>query len=37
MNAAGIKTAATPSDIGSTLVERIKEEDGLYEKCLTVK
>ena len=37
MNECGIKTAATPSEIGETLIERIKEEDGLYEKCLTVK
>jgi succinyl-CoA synthetase alpha subunit len=37
MNECGIETAATPSEIGETLIERIKKEDGLYEKCLTVK
>ncbi|MFD2829753.1 succinate--CoA ligase subunit alpha [Corticicoccus populi] len=37
MNACGIETADTPSEIGETLIERIKKEDGLYEKCLTVK
>ncbi|MFA7744853.1 succinate--CoA ligase subunit alpha [Salinicoccus roseus] len=37
MNACGIETADTPSEIGETLISRIKKEDGLYEKCLTVK
>ncbi|GAB3069941.1 succinate--CoA ligase subunit alpha [Salinicoccus sesuvii] len=37
MNACGIETADTPSEIGETLIKRIKKEDGLYEKCLTVK
>ncbi|MCG1008713.1 succinate--CoA ligase subunit alpha [Salinicoccus sp. ID82-1] len=37
MNACGIETADTPSEIGETLIARIKKEDGLYEKCLTVK
>lgn len=37
MNECGIETAATPSEIGETLIERVKKEDGLYEKCLTVK
>ncbi|CAD2076804.1 succinate--CoA ligase subunit alpha [Phocicoccus pinnipedialis] len=37
LNAAGIETAETPSVIGETLINRIKKEDGLYEKCLTVK
>lgn len=37
MNSCGIETADTPSEIGETLIERIKQEDGLYEKCLTVK
>ena len=37
MNECGIVTADTPSEIGETLINRIKEEDGLYEKCLTVK
>ncbi|CDZ99533.1 Succinyl-CoA ligase [ADP-forming] subunit alpha [Jeotgalicoccus saudimassiliensis] len=37
MNECGIETAATPSEIGETLISRIKKEDGLYEKCLTVK
>ena len=37
MNECGIETADTPSEIGETLINRIKEEDGLYEKCLTVK
>jgi len=37
MNSCGIETADTPSEIGETLIERIKKEDGLYEKCLTVK
>lgn len=37
MNECGIETADTPSEIGETLIERIKKEDGLYEKCLTVK
>ncbi|GAA3719048.1 succinate--CoA ligase subunit alpha [Salinicoccus siamensis] len=37
MNACGIETADTPSEIGETLINRIKKEDGLYEKCLTVK
>lgn len=37
MNACGIETADTPSEIGETLITRIKKEDGLYEKCLTVK
>ena len=37
MNECGIETAATPSEIGETLIERIKKEEGLYEKCLTVK
>lgn len=37
LNAAGIETADTPSVIGETLINRIKKEDGLYEKCLTVK
>lgn len=37
LNAAGIETAPTPSEIGETLIKRIKLEDGLYEKCLTVK
>lgn len=37
MNNAGIETAPTPSEIGETLIKRIKQEDGLYEKCLTVK
>ena len=29
MNECGIETAATPSEIGETLIERIKKEDGL--------
>lgn len=37
MNECGIETADTPSEIGETLINRIKKEDGLYEKCLTVK
>jgi succinyl-CoA synthetase alpha subunit len=37
MNECGIETADTPSEIGETLISRIKKEDGLYEKCLTVK
>jgi len=37
MNDCGIETAPTPSEIGETLIKRIKQEDGLYEKCLTVK
>ncbi|RPF57856.1 succinate--CoA ligase subunit alpha [Abyssicoccus albus] len=37
MNDCGIETAPTPSEIGETLINRIKQEDGLYEKCLTVK
>ena len=37
MNSCGIETADTPSEIGETLIGRIKKEDGLYEKCLTVK
>ncbi|MFC3900560.1 succinate--CoA ligase subunit alpha [Aliicoccus persicus] len=37
LNDAGIETAPTPSEIGETLIKRIKQEDGLYEKCLTVK
>lgn len=37
MNACGIETSDTPSEIGETLINRIKKEDGLYEKCLTVK
>lgn len=37
MNSCGIETADTPSEIGETLIERIKQEDGLYDKCLTVK
>lgn len=37
LNEAGIETADTPSVIGETLINRIKKEDGLYEKCLTVK
>src|SRR5690625_5094569 len=37
MKECGIETAANPSEIGETLIERIKKEDGLYEKCLTVK
>ena len=37
MNECGIETADTPSEIGATLISRIKKEDGLYEKCLTVK
>lgn len=37
LNEAGIETAPTPSEIGETLIKRIKQEDGLYEKCLTVK
>jgi succinyl-CoA synthetase alpha subunit len=37
MNACGIETADTPSEIGQTLIDRIKKVDGLYEKCLTVK
>lgn len=37
MNECGIETADTPSEIGQTLIDRIKKEDGLYEKCLTVK
>ena len=37
MNECGIETADTPSAIGETLINRIKKEDGLYEKCLTVK
>ena len=36
MNECGIETADTPSEIGETLINRIKKEDGLYEKCLTV-
>ncbi|WP_020008662.1 succinate--CoA ligase subunit alpha [Salinicoccus albus] len=37
MNECGIETADTPSEIGQTLIDRIQKEDGLYEKCLTVK
>ena len=37
MNECGIETSDTPSEIGETLINRIKKEDGLYEKCLTVK
>lgn len=37
LNDAGIETSPTPSEIGETLIKRIKQEDGLYEKCLTVK
>ncbi len=37
LNEAGIATSPTPSEIGETLIKRIKLEDGLYEKCLTVK
>ena len=37
LNDAGIETAPTPSEIGETLIKRIKQEYGLYEKCLTVK
>ncbi|KIH71045.1 succinate--CoA ligase subunit alpha [Salinicoccus roseus] len=37
MNECGIETADTPSEIGETLISRIKKEDGLYERCLTVK
>ena len=37
LNEAGIATSPTPSEIGETLIKRIKQEDGLYEKCLTVK
>jgi succinyl-CoA synthetase alpha subunit len=36
MNAAGIKVAETPSVMGETLIEALKEND-LYEKCLTAK
>ncbi|RYG73885.1 succinate--CoA ligase subunit alpha [Lentibacillus lipolyticus] len=34
MNDAGIKTAATPSDIGETMIDVLKE-NGLQEKCKT--
>ncbi|ARB40935.1 succinate--CoA ligase subunit alpha [Mammaliicoccus sciuri] len=37
LNDCGIDTADTPSVIAETLINRIKKEDGLYEKCLTVK
>lgn len=37
LNDYGIDTADTPSVIAETLINRIKKEDGLYEKCLTVK
>jgi succinyl-CoA synthetase alpha subunit len=36
LNRCGIKVAPTPSDMGSTLVEALKEA-GLLEKCTTVK
>jgi succinyl-CoA synthetase alpha subunit len=36
MQECGIKVAATPSDMGSTLIEALKENN-LYDKCLTVK
>jgi len=36
LEACGIKVAPTPSDMGSTLVS-VLEEQGLLEKCITVK
>ncbi|MFP4924933.1 succinate--CoA ligase subunit alpha, partial [Staphylococcus pseudintermedius] len=36
LNECGVKTAATPSEIGSTLIEAAKEA-GIYESLLTVK
>lgn len=36
LNECGIKTASTPSVMGETLIEVLKE-NGLYEKCLTIK
>ncbi|MVO99172.1 MULTISPECIES: succinate--CoA ligase subunit alpha [Paenibacillus] len=36
LEACGIKVAATPSEMGSTLVE-VLEEKGLLEKCITKK
>ncbi len=35
LNSCGVKTAATPSEIGSTLIEAAKEA-GIYESLLTV-
>ncbi len=35
LNSCGVKTAATPSEIGSTLIEAAKEA-GIYEALLTV-
>lgn len=34
LNAAGIRVAPTPAEMGSTLIEVLKEK-GLYEKCVT--
>jgi succinyl-CoA synthetase alpha subunit len=36
MNECGIKVAATPSVMGETLIEALKENE-LFDKCLTVK
>jgi succinyl-CoA synthetase alpha subunit len=36
LNACGIKTAPTPAVMGETLIEVLKE-NGIYEKCVTVK
>ena len=36
MESCGIRVAPTPSEMGATLVEALKEH-GILEKCITVK